>query len=87
MNREIVENIVDVLIEHKEGTTQDQEFFFWRYLECCCELAANEVYILDDLALLAEILKEKKAQSLIEPIMLYDYVAGQHLERLVLTSA
>lgn len=83
MNREIVENIVDVLIEHKEGTTDEQEFFFWRYLECCCELAADEVYILDDLVLLAEILKEKRAQSLIEPIMLYDFIAGEQLQKLI----
>jgi hypothetical protein len=83
MERSMLENIVDTLIEHINEITQEKYFFFWRYLESCCNSEYEELYILDDLALLAEVLKEKDAHFLIDPIMLYDRLSGQHLERLL----
>lgn len=54
---------------------------FWRYLELCCEDA--EFYILKDLRMLAEVIQEQQAEVLIEPIKLYNYVAGERVQELL----
>ncbi|MCC2536566.1 hypothetical protein [Bacillus paranthracis] len=83
MKKTHLENIIQTLIDNMKQGTQEGHFWFWRYMEQLCDKENDELYILGDLPLLAEVLQETSATSLTEILGLFDVHATQELERLL----
>ncbi|MED1565341.1 MULTISPECIES: hypothetical protein [Bacillus cereus group] len=72
MDKTHLENIIQTLIDDMKQETQEGHFWFWRYMEQICDKENEELYILADLPLLAQVLREKNAETFTQILSLFD---------------
>ncbi|MFA1512859.1 hypothetical protein ACDN41_26875 [Priestia aryabhattai] len=75
-----IENAVITLIYHCRRPHKVNQQIFFKYMENLCD-PNNRHYILEDLQLVADILKKYKMPELASVISLFDYKAFQVLDR------
>lgn len=73
-----IENAVITLIYHFRRPHKINQQIFFKYMENLCD-SNNRHYILEDLQLVANILKKYKMPELVSVISLFDYKAFQIL--------
>ncbi|WP_374148409.1 hypothetical protein [Priestia megaterium] len=73
-----IENAVITLIYHLRRPHKINYQIFFKYMENLCD-PNNRYYILEDLQLVANILKKYKMPELVSVISLFDYKASQIL--------
>lgn len=83
MNKRHMKNLIEMLGEQWELKDGVGEFFFLKYMEQVCDRTNDEMYILKDLELLAEVLKEMEMTYIIETIEIYDYPSALVLDYLI----
>jgi hypothetical protein len=74
-----IENAVITLIYHCRRPHKVNQQIFFKYMENLCD-PNNRYYILEDLQLVADILKKYKMPELASVISLFDYKAFQILD-------
>ena len=77
-----IENAVITLIYHCRRPHKINQEIFFKYMENLCD-KNNRHYILEDLQLVADILKKYKMPELVSVISLFDYKASQVLDVLL----
>ncbi|MEH7031538.1 hypothetical protein V7054_05090 [Priestia megaterium] len=79
MNKELMTNAVETLVKYLKKASEEEQKIFYKFLEGMCDME-SDYYILGHLELLAEVLKEKDYECLIDFIAKYDYKAAQILD-------
>ena len=80
MRRVLVESALEMLVDNY-NSAEFREVFFMRALDYL--IYDNEVNLLADIPLLAEVIYEKNAYFLIEPLRIYDRLASEEIEILL----
>ncbi|MFU7590095.1 hypothetical protein ACMX9J_14320 [Priestia sp. RMT2NF4] len=80
MRRVLMESAVDMLLDNY-NSAEFREVFFMRALDYL--IYDNEVNLLADIPLLVEVIYEKNAHFLIEPLRIYDRLASEEIEKLL----
>jgi len=80
VRRILIESAVEMLLDN-HNSAQFREVFFMRALDYL--IYDKEVDLLADIPLLAEVIYEKNAHFLIEPLRIYDRLASEEIERLL----
>lgn len=83
VDRQNMKNVIEMLGAQWELKDGVGEFFFLKYMEQVCDRTNVEMYILEDLELLATVLKEMDMTYLIETIEIYDYPSALVLDYLI----
>ncbi len=83
MDRQHMKNLIEMVGEQWELKDGVGEFFFLKYMEQICDRTNTEMYVLEDLELLAEVLEEMDMTYLIETIEIYDYPSALVLDYLI----
>lgn len=82
MKKILMENAVETLRSNLKSADEHNHFFFWKYLEIFCD-TESEHYLLNELELLATVLKERGLESMIECIAMFDVLSANRLKELV----
>lgn len=82
MNKQQLKDVIEMLNAQWE-MGEHGEFFFLKYMEQVCDRTNEEMFVLKDLELLAEVLKEMEMTYLVETIEIYDYPSALVLEYLM----
>ena len=83
MHKHELMNLVDTLGEQWKLKDGVGEFFFLKYIEQSCDRSNEELFMLEDLNMLAEVLKKKDMSYLIETIKIHDLHSAQTLVDLI----
>ncbi|WKA59961.1 hypothetical protein QWY16_07600 [Planococcus shenhongbingii] len=83
MDKHQMRTLVETLGEQLKLKDGVGEFFYLKYIEQSCDRSNEELFMLEDLNLLAEVLKEMDMSYLIETIKVHDLHSAQILQNLI----
>lgn len=82
MSKDNMKTLVEILVKYFEGKTETERGIFLTFLEGIAD-TQGQYYCMDNLHILAEVIREQEAYFIIDELQKYDYKAAMILDELL----